>query len=150
FAAATISDTVNNMAFTLQRQVYVEGNDVYVVLKNKALTYNKTYYVTIDSGAIVPPGGGSFSISDPNAWRFQTAAAAPSGTSPYSVALDGSGQFCSWQGAIDAVPGGNSPFTINIGAGSYHGLVFFSNKHNITLHGADRDTTKFSGVNNNN
>ena len=57
------------------------------------------------------------SITDTTSWRFTTAAAAPSNLSSLAVALNGSGRFCSVQGAIDALPAGNtSAATITIAA----------------------------------
>jgi pectin methylesterase-like acyl-CoA thioesterase len=149
FATMSISDTYGGQTFSLPRQVYVDGNDVVVLLKNKALGYGKQYYVTVESGAI-KPGGAAFSITEAMAWRFSTLASAATG-SQLKVALDGSGQYCSWQGALDAVPSNNTaPVTISIGNGNYHGIVYVSGKQNITLSGQDRKKTVFSGTNNNN
>jgi hypothetical protein len=151
FAAMTVTDTIGGMAFNLQRPVYVDGNDVVVNLESRALGYGKTYFVTVDEGAITGPGDAAFSISDPEAWTFTTLAAAPSSSTALTVALDGTGDFCSPQGALDAVPSNNqAATTIDIGPGTYHGVVYFAGKQNITLRGADRKQTILSGVNNNN
>ncbi len=99
FAAMTVTDTIGGMAFNLQRPVYVDGNDVVVNLESRALGYGKTYFVTVDEGAITGPGDAAFSISDPEAWTFTTLAAAPSSSTALTVALDGTGDFCSPQGA---------------------------------------------------
>jgi hypothetical protein len=148
FAMAMVSKSVGGQSYNLPRQIYVDGNDVVLPLDSNALGYGKQFYVTVDEGAIQP--GGAFSIRDARAWQFSTHAAAPSG-SQLSVALDGSGQFCSWQGALDAVPAGNTaPVMIDVKNGSYHGIVYFSGKHNITLRGESREQTLFSGINNNN
>jgi pectin methylesterase-like acyl-CoA thioesterase len=148
FAAMTVTQLVGGTTFNQARPVFIEGNDVVVPLLSKALGYGKQYYVTVEAGAIVPASG-SFSITAPEDWRFSTHATAPSG-SALSVALDGSGQFCSWQGALDAVPSNNTAaVTIDIASGVYHGLVNFSNKQAITLRGKDRKKTVLSGVNNN-
>jgi pectin methylesterase-like acyl-CoA thioesterase len=149
FAAATVSKAVGGQTFNLPRQIYLDGTDVVVPLDSKALGYGKQYYVTVDSGAI-QPASGSFAITDAMAWRFQTLAAAPGGSS-LTVGLDGASQFCSWQGALDAVPAKNTaPVTIDIKNGVYHGVVYFSGKQAVTLRGQDRKKTVFSGVNNNN
>lgn len=148
FAVSTVTKDIGGQTFNVPRQIYVDGNDVVIPLSSKALPYGKQYYVTLEAGAIVPAGG-AFSISDTKAWRFTTLASAASGSS-LSVALDGSGQFCSWQGALDAVPAKNTaPVTISIKNGNYYGVVYFSGKQAITLHGQDRKKTVLSGVNNN-
>ena len=149
FATSMISKVVLSETFNLPRQIYADGNDVVVPLDSQALGYGKSYYVTLEAGA-VQVGGSAFSISEPEAWHFSTLASAPSGGS-LTVALDGSGQFCSWQGALDAVPAGNTaPVTIDIKTGTYHGIVYFSGKQNVTLRGESRKQTVFSGINNNN
>lgn len=148
FAAMTVMQVVGGQTYNQARPVFVEANDVVVPLLSKALGYGKPYYVTVEAGAI-QPASGTFSITDPQAWRFSTLATAPTG-GELSVALDGSGQFCSWQGALDAVPANNTaPVTISIENGVYHGLVNVNGKQNITLRGKDREQTILSGVNNN-
>jgi pectin methylesterase-like acyl-CoA thioesterase len=147
FAAMTVSQVVGGQAYDQARAVFLEGSDVVVPLLSQALGYGKQYYVTVDPGAI-QPASGTFSLTDPQAWRFSTLSAAPAG-SLLSVALDGSGQFCSWQGALDAVPANNTAaVTIDIASGLYHGLVNVSGKQNLTLRGRDRKQTILTGVNN--
>lgn len=147
FASMQVSQTYGGQTFNQARPIFVEGNDVVVPLLSKTLGYGKQYYVTVEAGAI-QPASGNFSITDAKAWRFSTWAAAPSG-SKLSVALDGSGQFCSWQGALDAVPAKNTAaVTIEIKSGVYYGLVYVNGKQNITLRGQDRKQTILSGVNN--
>jgi pectin methylesterase-like acyl-CoA thioesterase len=149
FATDTVKKTIGGQSFNLPRPVFLDGESVVVPLDSRTLAYGKQYFVTLEEGAI-SAGGASFSITDSEAWRFSTRDAAPSGSS-LRVALDGSGQFCSWQGALDAVPAGNSaPVTIDIGKGTYHGIVYFEGKQNVTLRGEDRKKTVLSGVNNNN
>jgi pectin methylesterase-like acyl-CoA thioesterase len=66
------------------------------------------------------------------------------------VALDGTAPFCSVQGAIDALPAGNTvATTIAVRTGVYHEIVHFASKDNITLRGADRKATIIEGTNNN-
>ncbi len=149
-AQATITDTREGTTFNVPRQAYVDGNDAVVYLKTKALTYGETYYVTVDAGAIVPPGGGSFSISGASSWRFTTTAAPPSNPAALTVALDGSGSFCTVQGAADALPSNNqNAATITIEPGLYHEIVHMSGKSNVTFHGQDREQTVIAGTNNN-
>jgi pectin methylesterase-like acyl-CoA thioesterase len=149
-AASTITETIGGMSFAVSRPVYVDGNTVSVTLPPKVLSYGMTYYVNVDSGAITAPGG-AFSITDTNTWRFTTMAAAPSNRTALSVALDGSGSFCSVQGAFDLVPASNTTATtITVGAGNYHEIIRVTGKSNVTLQGQDRNGTVISGTNNNN
>jgi pectin methylesterase-like acyl-CoA thioesterase len=149
--AASWSDTRGGTTFNLTRPAFVDGNDAVIYLSAHALGYGQTYYVTVDAGAVVGPGATPVSITGTTAWRFTTAAAAPSSLASISVALDGSGEFCSVQGAVDALPAKNSAAAlITIGTGTYHEIVHFTAKNNVTLHGVDRHGTILAGTNNNN
>src|SRR3954453_5817257 len=97
-----------------------------------------THYVNLENGAITA-NGGAFSITDTTTWRFTTMAAAPSNRTAISVALDGSGSFCSVQGAFDLVPANNTAATtITVGTGDYHEVIRVNQKSNVTLQGQDR------------
>jgi pectin methylesterase-like acyl-CoA thioesterase len=147
FAAMSVTQAVGDQSYNQARPVFLESSDVVVPLLSAALGYGKQYYVTVEAGAI-QPASGTFSITGPQDWRFSTWGAAPTG-SKLSVALDGTGQFCSWQGALDAIPAKNAAaVTIEIKSGLYHGLVNVNGKQNITLRGQDRKQTILSGVNN--
>jgi pectin methylesterase-like acyl-CoA thioesterase len=149
-AAASVSESIGGMTFMVSRPVYVDGNTVSVTLPPKSLAYGMTYYVNVASGAITAPGG-AFSITDTSTWRFTTMAAAPTNKTAISVALDGSGSFCSVQGAYDLVPASNTAATtITVGTGIYHEIIRVNGKSNTTLQGADRNGTVISGTNNNN
>jgi pectin methylesterase-like acyl-CoA thioesterase len=148
--ATTFSDTIGGTTFNTVRPAYIDGNDAVIYLKTHALAYGQTYYVNIDSGAILGPSGAPLAISDTTSWRFTTAAAAPPSLSSLSVSLNGSGEFCSVQGAVDALPAGNtSASTITIETGIFHEIVHFASKNNVTLVGRDRTATIIEGVNNN-
>ena len=148
-ATTNITDSLGGTTITLSRQAFVEGNDAIVRLKNHALAYGKSYYVTVDSGAIKPPGGGTFSISGATGWRFSTRAA-PANLTAERVALDGSGDFCSVQGALDALPASNtSRALVTVAPGLYHEVVHMRGKSNVTIRGEDRKKTIILGTNNN-
>ena len=149
-SASTITDTIGGSSFVVLRPVFVDGKDAVIYLKQKALAYAQSYYVRVDSGAIVPPAGGTLAITDTTTWTFTTAAAKPSSLAALTVALDGSGQFCTVQGALDALPANNSAASaITINTGLYHEIVYVSGKSNVTLHGQDRKQTIILGTNNN-
>jgi pectin methylesterase-like acyl-CoA thioesterase len=148
-AASSITDTIGGSSFVVMRPVFVDSNDAVIYLKQKALSYGQTYYVNVESGAVKPPSG-TLAITDATTWRFSTAAAKPASTGSLTVALDGSGQFCTVQGALDALPSNSTAAsTIAIANGQYHEIIYVSGKSNITLHGQDRKQTVILGTNNN-
>jgi pectin methylesterase-like acyl-CoA thioesterase len=149
-SVSTVTDTIGGTAYTLLRTAYVDGNAAVIYLPTKALSYGQTYYVTVDSGAIKPPGGGTLSITGSSAWRFTTAAAKPTSLAALTVALDGSGPFCTVQGATDALPANNTAASvITVETGIYHEIMHVSSKSNITIQGQDRTGTVIEGTNNN-
>ena len=149
-SVSTVTDTIGGTAYTLLRTAYVDGNAAVIYLPTKVLSYGQTYYMTVDSGAIKPPGGGTLSIAGSSAWRFTTAAAKPSSLSALTVALDGSGPFCTVQGATDALPANNTAASvITVQTGIYHEIMHVSSKSNITIQGQDRTGTVIEGTNNN-
>jgi len=149
-ATMSVSDTIGGQSMTVERRAYVDGNTAVIYLPSKGLSYGQTYTVSVPAGAIVPNGGGSFSVSG-NTWRFSTASAAPASLASVTVALDGSGAFCSLQGAFDALPsGGSAATTLTLKSGNYHEVVYFKNKNNVTVHGESRTGSVILGTNNNN
>ncbi len=141
--AGNITDMVGGSSFNQPRPAYVHKNEAIFVLPSQGLDYGRTYYVLMDQGVV----SGMDAITDPNEWRFSTASAAPSDKSSLRVAVDGTGQFCTVQGAIDAASTGSD---ISIAAGAYYGIVYFKDKDGLSLVGAGRDATVIAGVNNNN
>ena len=91
---------------------------------------------TIEAGVF---GG----ITNDTVWSFQTKAAGPaSDAARVVVAADGTGDFCTVQGAIDFVPDGNTqPRTIYVRNGIYEEIVYLLGKHNLTFLGEDRKQT---------
>ena len=130
--------------------VIVTGNTAAIYL-HRQLDYGQAYYVTIDPGVLVD-GEGFAGISDPHAWRFSTKLSAPAqGTAQVAVATDGTGDFCTVQGAIDFIPPGNAQaVNVNVRKGTYTELVYVvPTKPFITVHGEDRDRTIVQYPNNN-
>ncbi len=138
-----VSVSAGGNDFSQPRPAYVHENEAIFLLPSEAIDFNKTYYVTMDSGVVL----GVEAIDDPNEWRFSTLAAPPNDRSTLRVAVNGTGQYCSLQGAIDASTTGTH---ISIAPGAYYGIVYFRNKDGLSLVGDDRDSTIITGVNNNN
>jgi pectin methylesterase-like acyl-CoA thioesterase len=159
----TIVDTIDMSLATQSRlngavsfnyfPIIVTGNTAAVYLHQK-LAYDRTYFVTMEPGVITDAVGAPFvGITDPNQWAFSTKTSGPPpGTNALTVSGDGSGDFCTVQGAVDFVPAGNTNRTvINVHNGTYTEIVYIgSNKPFITVRGENRDQTVIQYANNNN
>ncbi|MGH3488466.1 MAG: pectinesterase family protein [Actinopolymorphaceae bacterium] len=134
--------------------VTVDGCTVTAHL-HRQLDYGESYDVTVDPDVVPghrhPP------------WRFTTRPAPPTvdtGTDAdagagataavLTVAADGSGDFITVQGAVDAVPRGNDrPVLIDVRPGVYTEIVYVRpDKPYITVRGADRERTVIAYANN--
>jgi pectin methylesterase-like acyl-CoA thioesterase len=144
--------TIRGRPFHTVRPVFVEGNDAVVYFHGGALAPNESYFVTVDEGVFLNERGASLGqLTSPEGFRFSTRANAPARPDALSVALDGSGDFCTVQGAVDFVPEQNrSPVTITLKNGTYHEIVLISNKPRLTLRGEDRKRTQIVYANNDN
>ncbi len=120
--------------------VLIDGDEATIYPQNGRLAHGHTYYVTIDAGVFQAGADPYAAVDRPAAWRFTTKAAPPAaGSTRLTVAADGTGDFCTVQGAIDFIPDGNrTPTTILLRPGTYTEMVFFTNKHALTILGEDR------------
>ncbi len=120
----------------------VKGKTLEIKLHNEALSFGESYYVTVDAsvaGKAVGKDDMPFTVK-----------AAPSGTT-FKVAVDGSGDFCTVQGALSYVSRyvkKDDAVTIEIGEGTYQELLFLRNKNNVTIKGASRDKSIIAYPNN--
>lgn len=132
--------------------ILIQGNTATIYPHAGVLTTGKTYYVTMDPGVIVDSSGAYFTgIANSTAWQFTTKSSGPANPADLVVAADGSGDFCTVQGAIDSVPGNNTtPTTINIHDGVYTEIDRVNTKNDITFIGQDRHQTVIIYANNNN
>ncbi len=140
-ATPTATQAIGGIPNFNYRPVIADGNVVTLVPPRGALEYGHEYAVKFDAG--VTP-------ESPARWRFKTKAAAPrAGTTRLTIAADGSGDFCTVQGALDFVPDGNrTPTTLFLKKGVYREIVAFTNKHAITLVGEDRKASVITYANN--
>jgi hypothetical protein len=138
--AGTATQTIGGVGQFNYYPVVVSGNEATIHLPDGSLKYGKTYVVTLNAGAVRSAGE----------WRFATKAAPPAGGSTkLVVAADGSADFCTVQGAIDAVPEGSATrTTILIRKGVYNEIVRFSNKNEVTFAGEDRKGCVIAYANN--
>ncbi|HUA66761.1 MAG TPA: pectinesterase family protein [Alphaproteobacteria bacterium] len=130
--------------------ILINGNTAVIYPHAGVLTTGNTYYVTMDPGVIVDPNGAYFTgISASTTWQFTTKSTGPANPVDLVVAGDGSGDFCTVQGAIDSVPGNNTtPTTINIRNGVYTEIDRVNSKNNMTFIGQGRHQTIITYANN--
>ena len=120
----------------------IEGKKLIIKLHNGVLSYGESYYVTVDesvAGKAVGKDDMPFTVK-----------AAPSGK-VFTVAADGSGDFCTVQGALSHVSravGKDDAVTIEVGEGTYRELLFLRNKNNVTIQGTSREKTVIAYPNN--
>jgi hypothetical protein len=129
------------------------GNTMTIVFHTNDLAYNQTYYVTIDSTVFSSSSSGSYpGITATNGWYFTTKPTPPpAGTNYLAVAADGSGDFCTVQGAVDFLPTSNpSRVVVFIHNGVYQEIVAVNAKSNVTFRGENRTNTIIEYANNNN
>jgi pectin methylesterase-like acyl-CoA thioesterase len=139
-----LSDTGLPHEFRYQPLI-VDGDTVTITL-HRELEPGHTYYVTVDPGVF--PGFAG--VADPRAWRFTTRPALPPRTGHFVVAADGSGDFCTVQGAIDAVPPGNTHLVhIDVRPGTYTEIDYIRpDRSHITITGAGAGRTIIQYANN--
>jgi pectin methylesterase-like acyl-CoA thioesterase len=134
--------------------VIISNNTATIFPHAGVLTSNQTYYVTIEnvvSGAFKDGSGATFSgIDDSTTWQFTTKSAnPPAGSTNIFVAADGSGDFCTVQGAVDFLPANNNPrVVVNIRNGYYQEIVYVNAKNGITFRGQERTNTVIAYPNN--
>lgn len=149
-AAPMFEDTIAGRHFFKNPPVVVEGTNAFILPHVGRLSGGHDYFVTIEPGVFVdaqkrPLGG----LADPTAWRFATRVSMPASPGNLTVAADGSGDFCTVQGAVDAIPTGNTtPVTVTIKVGTYREIVLVAGKNEITFHGEDRASTVLAYANN--
>jgi pectate lyase/pectin methylesterase-like acyl-CoA thioesterase len=148
-AAASQTKTIGGTVYNYL-PVIMSGN-MALITPHVALAYDRTYFVTVDTGVFRTANGAFAGIGGPDSWRFSTRPAAPAADAmTLMVAGDGSGDFATVQGAIDFVPAGNAlRRSIFIRKGIYQELVRINgNKPLITLRGEDRRETVVAYANN--
>jgi pectin methylesterase-like acyl-CoA thioesterase len=128
----------------LNYEPYSVNGNVLEIYPSVRLAYNTEYYVKITEGFCKNASNQNCpDINDNTTWRFTTKAAAPASDHEYLVIQDNSGDFCTMQGAIDAVTDNDSTRTIiKIKNGSYRGVFqLLSTKINVTFLGESKDNT---------
>ena len=143
-SARTRSKTIGGLPNFNYYPVVISGNEAVVAFQNNLLTYGKSYELRIPIGLFTDErGDAAAGLAAARSWRFTTKPAAlvlaEKDPRRIVVAADGSGDFATVQGAIDFVPAGNTTLTtLFIRKGTYHEIIFFTEKHNLTIQGEDR------------
>lgn len=84
----------------------------------------RAYYVTVDEGVITDELGSPFSVAQSDQWTFTVRDQAPQSASEYTLAADGSADFCSIEGVLEALPDrAQSPRLVRVTRGVYPGIV---------------------------
>ncbi|MBC7368311.1 MAG: Ig-like domain-containing protein [Undibacterium sp.] len=144
------SKTIGGLDHYNYYTVLIVGDEATLVPKPGALAYGRGYYVTVDAGAFISGADAVGGLDQPNAWHFTTRPGPPApGAQRLTVAADGTGDFCTVQGALDFIPDGNTaPVRLFIRKGTYREIVFFTDKHHVTILGEDRRETVIAYANN--
>ena len=126
------------------------GNRVTIYPHNNLLEYGKSYYVTVDKEVFSLEEGEFDGIAGKNGWKFSTRKNAPAPQQRRLVVSgDGSGDFCTVQGAMDFIPDfSEERWEVFIKNGDYEEIVYFRNKQNVVLRGENRDSVVVHYANN--
>lgn len=132
--------------------VIVDGNTVIIQLHHNLLDYGKSYYVEVDPEVLRFEAGNFAGIQGKSTWRFSTKLAkdAPKqNADELTVRANGTGDFNTVQGALDYVPDDKQKrVTIKVSEGTYHEIVYFRQKHNITIRGEAPGKVRITYANN--
>lgn len=111
------------------------------------LDYGKTYYVTVDEGMITDSAGTKFSVQQSDNWTFTVRDKEPASASTYILAADGSGDYCSLEGVLKALPdSAQTSRVVTVKKGVYPGIIRMSDSK-VDFQGEGIDQTVFSHKN---
>ncbi|QFY07468.1 hypothetical protein GBF35_12935 [Nonomuraea phyllanthi] len=139
---SAISDTGLPHDFSYE-SIMIDGDTASVYL-HRQLEYGQEYVVTVDPGVFTGFDGES------DGWRFRTTKHRAGKGRHLMVAADGTGDFCTVQGAVDAVPTGNTrPVIIDVRPGIYTEIVYVrEDRPHLTVRGAGPGRTVIRYPNN--
>jgi pectin methylesterase-like acyl-CoA thioesterase len=132
-------DTIQGSIYNV-RPVLEQGRDAVIPLPRNLFRYGVTYYAVVESGIFRDGGGESFAAVAAGKWSFTIKDQGPKAGAGWSVAADGSGDFCTVQGALDRVPDlNNAAQSINVKAGTYEEIIHIGARNRISLLGQGQD-----------
>jgi len=129
--------------------VRIEGNSAIIRLRGHSLKYGESYFVRVSRGVFKDSEGRDFAgVRD--GWNFGIKADPARNPDRLTVAADGTGDFCTVQGAVDQIePDRKTTATIFIRKGEYRELVRVGReRRHVRLLGEDRQGTVLACVNN--
>jgi len=120
--------------------IIAKDKTLTIYLHHNMLDYGREYYVTIDKNVIQ----GFKGIKGKKAWTFRTKDKSPAPDQRLiTVSADGQGDFSTVQGAMDFIPDSvcseSDRYKVLVKNGDYEELVYFRNKHFVTIEGESRD-----------
>jgi pectin methylesterase-like acyl-CoA thioesterase len=123
--------------------VIISGNQATIFPHAKKVYYGQEFRVVVRPGVFA-------NVTNEISWWFQTKDAGPrADATNLTVAADGSGDFCTVQGAVDWIPSGNTiPRRIFIKNGVYQEIIYVTNKPHLTFAGEDHRKTVIEYANN--
>jgi pectin methylesterase-like acyl-CoA thioesterase len=143
------TDEAGDLHYFNYYPVIITGDTATIYLRHE-LAYGHTYYVTADPTVFTATG--FTGVSDPHTWRFTTTRR-HTGRNARVISVDprGRGDFCTVQGAINAVPANNTvPRLIKVADGTYTELDWVAPaKPLITVQGQSQSGTVIQYANNN-
>lgn len=145
-AAARTEDAFGSIGGPVLRYepVNIDGATASIRLHSQSLKYGESYFVRVEAGVF---NGFSGTTGD---WKFTTKPALPRNPDKLTVAPDGSGDFCTVQGAVDQIdPHRTQAAVISIRNGRYQELIRIGReKRFVHLVGEDRKGTVIACTNN--
>ncbi|MEY2936179.1 MAG: hypothetical protein RL033_6928, partial [Pseudomonadota bacterium] len=143
-AASAFTDTIAGRAVNTVRPVFLEGNSAVVYFRHGVLQPNTRYSVNVDAGVFRNANGAALGAINDQSWSFTTRQA-PAAANRLVVQRESQGDFCTLQGALDAVPANNTAAVrIELRNGTYHEMPYVTRKSGITISGEDREDTVVS------
>lgn len=135
-AQAVRSETIAGREFRVERPVrMLDDRTAEIRFRPGALETSAEYAVTVDNGAFTTDTGTHVTgLADARAWRVTTRSAIAPARADLVVASDGSGDFFTLQGAVDATPPAR-PLTIRVKEGTYLGITLIVGRSELTLRG---------------
>jgi pectin methylesterase-like acyl-CoA thioesterase len=145
---------LNQQTYTLEGvsfhayPVLITGNNA-TIHPHKPLDYGKKYYVQIDPGLLTIADAPFPGIPGKQAWAFSTKPAPPAIRDRVVIAADGTADFATLQGALDALPADHpARITLFLRKGTYQEIISMVGKKDLTLLGEDREHTILTYPNN--
>ena len=136
-------DTLVSREFRVH-PVAIVGNEAIISLRRARLQAGVEYQIAMDAGLFVNGSEASAAVA-PGEWRFTAGSPPSASAADWTIGAEGGGDFCTVQGAMDALPARNGkPVTVRLGAGTFPELVRIKSASPVTLTGQGRERTRIA------